>query len=1234
MNKPDLDRHMTMGHDQDGLGARRFKLVASRHNDTVRQFAFELPPSAHRQIDLLLRSTLARQMFRLLQRQLRVFDFVQVSFAVTCQYAKLGGLGDPVDHEVFVFRTAYQILTRADVATWGNFQTFLESIIMQLMTRAENLLSVGSGWVMNFITRLDVHVLGRSIIGMSPPGRVPLRERIKKMLKSGGAKSCHQLTLDKCEDVLTDVEIAQASCFYASVAAGLAQKTSLPVLEKFLRHFKGSVTRPMALKKVVHFERQNGLAVNVFGWEGKDLIPYHLSRQDAKKSRINVLHLPPHSREEETGHYVLINNLSKFVTLLKRMGDARRSSREAFICELCLHVMVSSKMFESHKSACANPHAQKLLYPNKDSNLTATASAGKTFSPLFGFLDFEARMSPRTNEENFKAYNCDNCASGGPPKLCSHSERILCEQLPMTFSFYIVDHHRRIVMSRTYSSDEDVMKVFFKTLVEWQHGLKELLQANKELKWSRRLQEKFDRQSKCYLCQGPFLPGHKQFQKVRDHCHYTQPRWNAQEGCFESLFLGASHAGCNLQRRTNFVVPVYVHNFMSYDSNFLLKHLSNAKQLKNITAIPYNSNKLRTLTLHNFHFLDSYQIMNASLAQLSNDLRNSNHDWPVLRQVDLGPGDLQRLLRKSIYPYEWVRSVQQLRDAKELPPQDDFYSQLTGRGISAEDYEHGQRVYSEFGCRDMLEYTELYCKLDTLLLAEIVLTFRHLMKQKFNLWLENYISIPQLAYDAFLLQNKRPLQLCHDPTMVQMFENNIRGGVSFVNNRHVHRVQHSSDILYVDANNLYGFAQCLPLPVGDYRWLGQAEIDGLDLSSMVVDQPVGYVYEVDLVIPDELHEKLDDLPLAPEARPIVAAMLSPYSAQVQNELLGKKLAERYNSFKLVTGHDPKQRYVVHYLNLQFYCQLGCRITKVHQVIAFTQDRFLRSHIMKVSALRAKAKSKFEQLLFKLIVNSLYGKFIQNCRKFLNIKVCVSQQSLKKHTLNPKFHSIIPVNDKVSLILLRKRTVMMDKLYAVGFTILELSKLHMYQLWYGHVVPKLPPGVPRLILTDTDSFIIQLHNMDKLEALRRLTDIMDFSNYPPSHELFCPDRKKVPGYLKDEYPCQPIQQCVAVRSKCYFLEFDDSNATRVCKGIAQSVSKTFPIEYYLSCVYSTGKKIKATMHSIRANKHVITTKSITKICMSSGDDKRYQTCNMHSVAYGHHYIKDGKKQNCPKCPQHG
>ena len=104
-------------------------------------------------------------------------------------------------------------------------------------------------------------------------------------------------------------------------------------------------------------------------------------------------------------------------------------------------------------------------------------------------------------------------------------------------------------------------------------------------------------------------------------------------------------------------------------------------------------------------------------------------------------------------------------------------------------------------------------------------------------------------------------------------------------------------------------------------------MDGFDVDSVSQKSPIGYFFEVDLDYPDELHELLNDYPLAPEKRAVSSDMLSKYC---------KKIAEKYeikvgDVKKLIPNLGNKTKYVLHYKNLQLYLSLGMKLTKIHRV---------------------------------------------------------------------------------------------------------------------------------------------------------------------------------------------------------------------------------------------------------------------------------------------------------------
>ena len=140
----------------------------------------------------------------------------------------------------------------------------------------------------------------------------------------------------------------------------------------------------------------------------------------------------------------------------------------------------------------------------------------------------------------------------------------------------------------------------------------------------------------------------------------------------------------------------------------------------------------------------------------------------------------------------------------------------------------------------------------------------------------------------------------------------------------------SKYIMYLDANNLYGWAMSQYLPTGGFRWMTQKQIDKIDLAKYKEDSEKGLILEVDLEYPEELHDLHNDYPLGPEKVKLTNDMLSDYY---------KNISEKYNIStglvsKLIPTLGNKEKYVLHYRNLQLYTDLGLKVTKVHRVLEF------------------------------------------------------------------------------------------------------------------------------------------------------------------------------------------------------------------------------------------------------------------------------------------------------------
>ena len=228
--------------------------------------------------------------------------------------------------------------------------------------------------------------------------------------------------------------------------------------------------------------------------------------------------------------------------------------------------------------------------------------------------------------------------------------------------------------------------------------------------------------------------------------------------------------------------------------------------------------------------------------------------------------------------------------------------------------------------------------------------------------------------------------------------------------------------------------------------------------------------------------------------------------------------------------------------LKFYVRHGMIVEKIHEIISFKQSRWLESYISFNTQKRNKAKNDFEKDFFKLLVNAAFGKFSENVRNRLvselikkgDIKKIIKQQS--KLTFNgiPKSY------EHYYSFTFKKNEVVMDKARYVGFAILELTKLHMYETYYDTLQPYFGQENLQLHYVDTDGMFLSMKTKDIIKDLKKLEDIFDFSNLDENHELFSNKNKKVIGKFKIETPKSIlIDEFVCLRSKAYSFKCKDN-----------------------------------------------------------------------------------------------
>ena len=318
-------------------------------------------------------------------------------------------------------------------------------------------------------------------------------------------------------------------------------------------------------------------------------------------------------------------------------------------------------------------------------------------------------------------------------------------------------------------------------LLEIENELKEIMTCYvpmENLKKEERLKLLASQDFKCNHCDITFT---QKDTIVLDHHHMTGETH------------GLAHQSCSLNRAKKSKISMFAHNASNYgesssssplkvtkrllyislkhiflqisDLHFMIEALGKVSKNKKdlyTHCLPKNSENYRALTVNSYRFLDSCAFLPHSLDELVNDYksRTSTRKMTILKQSKLVRNKKKELyeksnqrrdycLRKGIFPYEYCKDSSKLYETK-LPPKEEFYSSLTEKGISSEQYSHANSFWHLFRCKDLKQYALRYCECDVIQLAEVFLSFRSMIFEWASLDACHYVGLPLLAYDTFL----------------------------------------------------------------------------------------------------------------------------------------------------------------------------------------------------------------------------------------------------------------------------------------------------------------------------------------------------------------------------------------------------------------------------------------------------------------------------------------------------
>ena len=273
--------------------------------------------------------------------------------------------------------------------------------------------------------------------------------------------------------------------------------------------------------------------------------------------------------------------------------------------------------------------------------------------------------------------------------------------------------------------------------------------------------------------------------------------------------------------------------------------------------------------------------------------------------------------------------------------------------------------------------------------------------------------------------------------MILLIENKIRGGISSVMGDIYVKSTDKKKILYKDANNLYGWAMGEPLPYDEIKFDNNGEL--VDILITPDDSDIGYFIEADLRYPDIIKGKTKNFPFAPENKKIDSNDFSDYMKTIKPDIYTQ-------TKKLICDWSDEKNYLVLLRMLKFYVRHGMIIDKVHTVISFKQSTWLEKYISFNTQKRNKAENDFEKDFFKLLNNAFYGKTMENVRNRIKVEFIKKDDTNKtiKQQSNLTFNGIHKSYENYDSYTFKQNEVLMDKPIYLGFSILELSKLLMYE----------------------------------------------------------------------------------------------------------------------------------------------------------------------------------------------
>ncbi|XP_057290262.1 uncharacterized protein LOC130612946 [Hydractinia symbiolongicarpus] len=442
---------------------------------------------------------------------------------------------------------------------------------------------------------------------------------------------------------------------------------------------------------------------------------------------------------------------------------------------------------------------------------------------------------------------------------CGSSTEKVDKHIPTGFCCYSKFAHGEVSNPLTLYRGEDCVSRFVDHVVSESKRLYNMFPKISMQDLTDEELDGYENATKCHICMGEFS---EHDVKVRDHCHFT------------GKFRGSAHRECNLRYKVPNYIPVVFHNLSGYDAHLFIKELAKQHGEEGISVIVENKENIGFSTdvkvgeyigkngetkdkdkKIQLRFIDSFGFMASGLNSLVNNL-----------------------------------SDDQCKNLRKFFNDDEQFKIMRRKGT------------------------------DVILLADIFETFRETCLTNYKLDPSHFYTAPGLAWQACLKKTDVELDLLSDMDMLLFVERGIRGGLcqavhrhAKANNPYMGEMYNTSEettyLQYLDANNLYRWAMIQKLPTGGFEWDDASKFIAKLISKLAAENgEYGYLLEVDVIYPRELHDTHNDLPFMPERKVINGVE------------------------KLTPCLSDKKNYVIHIRALDQALKHGLILEKVHRLM--------------------------------------------------------------------------------------------------------------------------------------------------------------------------------------------------------------------------------------------------------------------------------------------------------------